>query len=195
MSLISYTQLQDGVTGVNAAATNTPLNTIYNDYNGNITDANIAANGAIAFSKVAGGTNTALTAGISWTPSYVGFTLNNGTVNYAKSIQIGKIVSFRLKITIGSTTAVGSAMTISLPVTASSDYAATDPFQNTVIFYDVSATTPYNGTGILKSTTTMALESLHTDGSRGNYQDWTGSDPFTFAVGDIIYVSGSYESA
>lgn len=52
MSLISFTPLQDGVTGVNASATNTPLSTIYNDYNGNITNANIAANAAIAGSKV-----------------------------------------------------------------------------------------------------------------------------------------------
>lgn len=52
MSLISFTPIQDGVTGVNAAATNNPLNTIYNDYNGNITDANIAANAGIAGSKV-----------------------------------------------------------------------------------------------------------------------------------------------
>lgn len=52
MSLISFSPLQDGVTSVNAAATNTPLSTIYNDYNGNITDANIAANAAIAGSKI-----------------------------------------------------------------------------------------------------------------------------------------------
>lgn len=53
MSLISFTPIQDGSTGVNAAATNNPLNTIYNDYNGNITDANIASNAAIAGSKIA----------------------------------------------------------------------------------------------------------------------------------------------
>lgn len=52
MALISFSPLQDGVTGVNAAATNTPLSTIYNDYNGNITDANIAAAAAIAGSKI-----------------------------------------------------------------------------------------------------------------------------------------------
>jgi hypothetical protein len=52
MSLISFTALQDGVTGVNAAATNNPLNTIFNDYNGNITDANIATNAGIAGSKI-----------------------------------------------------------------------------------------------------------------------------------------------
>lgn len=52
MSLISFTPIQDGVTGVNGAATNTPLSTIYNDYNGNITNANIASNAAIDGSKL-----------------------------------------------------------------------------------------------------------------------------------------------
>jgi hypothetical protein len=56
MSLVSFTPLQDGITGVNAAATNTPLSTIFNDYNGNITDANISASAAIAISKIAAGT-------------------------------------------------------------------------------------------------------------------------------------------
>ena len=52
MSLISFTPLADGVTAVNASATNTPLSTIYNDYNGNITDANIAVSASIAGSKI-----------------------------------------------------------------------------------------------------------------------------------------------
>lgn len=52
VSLVSFTPIQDGVTGVNAAATNTPLSTIYNDYNGNITDANISSSAAIAGSKI-----------------------------------------------------------------------------------------------------------------------------------------------
>lgn len=52
MSLISFSPLVDGSTAV-AAGVNTPLSTIYNDYNGNITDANIAAGAAIAYSKLA----------------------------------------------------------------------------------------------------------------------------------------------
>lgn len=54
MSLITFAPIQDGVTGVNASATNTPLSTIYNDYNGNITDANISASAAIAATKISG---------------------------------------------------------------------------------------------------------------------------------------------
>lgn len=52
MSLISVPQAQDGVTAVNAASINGPVNVIADDYNGNITDANIATNAAIAGSKI-----------------------------------------------------------------------------------------------------------------------------------------------
>jgi len=79
MTLISFSPLQDGVTGVNAAATNTPLSTIYNDYNGNITDANISASAAIAQTKVslltAGAKTTSVaTSETTTSTSYVGLT-------------------------------------------------------------------------------------------------------------------------
>jgi len=51
MSLISFTPVSDGTTAA-AAGVNTPLSTIFNDYNGNITDANVAAGAAIAGSKI-----------------------------------------------------------------------------------------------------------------------------------------------
>ena len=51
MSNISFTPIVDGTTGT-ASQVNTPLSTIYNDYNGNITDANIASAAAIAQSKI-----------------------------------------------------------------------------------------------------------------------------------------------
>jgi hypothetical protein len=51
MSLISFSTISDGTTAT-ASQVNTPLSTIYNDYNGNITNANIASNAAIAGSKI-----------------------------------------------------------------------------------------------------------------------------------------------
>lgn len=52
MGLISPAQVQDGTTSVNAAAVNNPINTIANEFNGNIDDANIKPGAAIAGSKV-----------------------------------------------------------------------------------------------------------------------------------------------
>lgn len=51
MSLVSFTPVVDGNVAT-AASVNTPLSTLYNDYNGNITDANVAAGAAIAASKI-----------------------------------------------------------------------------------------------------------------------------------------------
>lgn len=94
MSLISFSPLQDGVTGVNAAATNTPLSTIYNDYNGNITDANISASAAIAGSKLAGNAVTAdklatnaITIGFAQITSTV-TTTSNGTPVQATGLTV-----------------------------------------------------------------------------------------------------------
>lgn len=192
MSLISFSQLQDGVTGVNAAATNTPLTTIYNDYNGNVTDANIASNAAIAFSKVAGGSSTALVAWATWTPTFGSITLNNGTLNYAKYIQIGKTVHFRAKLTFGSTTAAGSNYTMSLPVAMHADYVAPDPLIGMTAFFN---STEYIGTIEALTSTTVSLRALHTDGTRGNVESAGSADPFTPTTGNIVYVTGTYEAA
>lgn len=50
MSLISYTNIVDG-TGIDASDVNNPFNTIYNDYNGGITAANLAS-GAVTTTKI-----------------------------------------------------------------------------------------------------------------------------------------------
>lgn len=51
MSLISYTNKQDGVDAVNAASLNTPFNAIYDEFNGNI-DNNNLANNAVTTDKL-----------------------------------------------------------------------------------------------------------------------------------------------
>ena len=43
MGLINYSSIEDGTT-IDASDVNTPLTTIYNDYNGNIDSNNLAAN-------------------------------------------------------------------------------------------------------------------------------------------------------
>jgi hypothetical protein len=51
MSLISFTSIQDGTTAV-ASQVNNPLTTIYNEFNGNISAANLAT-GAVTTAKIA----------------------------------------------------------------------------------------------------------------------------------------------
>jgi hypothetical protein len=56
MGLISYSQIQDGTTAT-ASQVNTPLTTIYNEFNGNISGVNFA-DGAITNTKIANGAVT-----------------------------------------------------------------------------------------------------------------------------------------
>lgn len=58
MGLINFTPITDGTTA-DAADVNSPLTTIYNEFNGNISNANIASNAAIAGSKLADDSVTA----------------------------------------------------------------------------------------------------------------------------------------
>lgn len=55
MSIVSPAQSADGQT-INASNINNPVNTIANDYNGNITNANVSASAAIDGSKLAAST-------------------------------------------------------------------------------------------------------------------------------------------
>lgn len=50
----------------------------------------------------------------SWTPTFTGFTLGNGTVN-AKYCRVGKALHLRIGVVFGSTSAVTSAVAASLP--------------------------------------------------------------------------------
>lgn len=109
MTLIAFSPLQDGVTGVNAASTNTPLSTIYNDYNGNITDANISASAAIAGSKIA-----VASLGFSATiQSQANAGTAGGTMKY---INLGGIKQLWFTTANFTTGTASAAVTITLPV-------------------------------------------------------------------------------
>jgi len=86
----------------------------------------------------------------TWSPSLSNLTLGNGT-QIAKYIQIGKTVFVRYKFLLGSTSSVGTSPTISLPVTAISDYSDTTYVTGTG--YSFVAGTTYSITAHLASVT------------------------------------------
>lgn len=131
----------------------------------------------------------------SWTPSWTNVTTGNGTLSYAKYTQVGKTIHFRLKFILGTTSSVGGVITFSAPATINSDYAATDWINSVTMFYDANVTTPYQGNAYTPSTTTIALRALHTDGTRGNNEATSNTNPFTWTTSDVIYCSGTYEAA
>jgi len=58
-----------------------------------------------------------------WTPTYANITVGNGTVT-AKYTQIGKTVIANWELVCGTTTSIGSSVTITLPVAAATRYGS-----------------------------------------------------------------------
>lgn len=194
MGTVSVSLPSDGQTA-DAADYNVPINTIVAAINGNLDSNNILAGGVVPNSLTSGtGTSWAWQ---TWSPTWTNLTVGNGTTGYAKYIQIGKTVHFRLKFTFGSTTAAGSYFQFSAPVSLSSDYGTTDPLNAIATAYDLSATTSYLCTLQVVSSTVIGIRSLHTDGTRGNLEPTSGSDPISanFANGDVLHIAGTYEAA
>lgn len=191
MALISPAQAADNVTSVNAASINTPINTIANDYNGNITDANIATGAAIGAQKLAGGVAGMFGAWTSYTPTFANTTLGNGTVT-GKYIQIGKTVKGWASFVMGSTSAVSTAPTASLPVTSVS-YNTSLPVGITNVLDSGNAN--YPGLALWASTTTLLLGTALASGTYTTFQSYTSSIPVTFGSADGLFVSYEYEAA
>ena len=117
----------------------------------------------------------------AYTPTLGNWTLGNGTWS-AAYIQAGKLIHFRANLTVGSTTSISGSPTITLPVTAIAARAASFPGGA----YDLSATTNYE-LGAFHTTTTVSFRSAGAALS--------STVPFTWATGDEVYVSGTYEAA
>jgi hypothetical protein len=128
----------------------------------------------------------------SYTPTLggTGWAIGNGTAVGAY-IKIGRFVSFRARITSGSTTTYGAsnAPTISLPITA-----VTVPTDLNLRIFD-SGTGSFIGIANLLNSTTLICYAMATGGSYASFAEITSTVPFTWATGDQLIVSGVYESA
>lgn len=121
----------------------------------------------------------------TWTASTTNPTLGNGTLVGAY-MQAGKLIHFRLRLTIGSTTNVGSgAYSFGLPVPCVVGFNWA--FAMTAVLQDAGSGR-YTRAAYLASTTTFVL----TDASGVNV---THASPFAPANGDTISVAGTYEAA
>lgn len=197
MSVISVTNINDG-DSVTAASVNNQVNTVVNDYNGNITDANIASGAAISAGKLAGGTSGMFAAYTSYTPTLTNLTLGTGTM-VAKYSQIGKATRCEGRITIGNNAPSG-VLTITLPVTSVTTYTSREPIGIGMAF-DTSATAYYPLYAIWISSTTFKLVVITTvTGANPVFTDFgtvreVGITPVTFATGDVISWNLGFEAA
>lgn len=179
MSTIAPTNINDG-DAVTAASVNNQINTIVNDYNGNITAANLASN-AVTTAKItdANVTNAKLStttgevggAWTSFTPTFTGFSANPAATG-TRWTQVGKLVIVNYSCLAGTSNA--TTLTASLPVAASTNglgsyirdfYARAQDsgaFNVGLIEFDIGATT----ITVFKDVTGAAFTNSGTKGFR-----------------------------
>ncbi len=113
----------------------------------------------------------------AYTPTVTGWSLGNGTVT-GRFKQIGKIVHAFIQVTAGSTTTFGT-LSVSLPVAA----RATSHSGDTTMT-DTSASAEYSAAALVNTVTTVRP-----------FPALTATSPFSWASGDVVNISITYEAA
>lgn len=158
----------------------------------NAVTATSIADAAVTPAKLIAGTGSGWT-WAAWTPSWTNITVGNGT-STGYYIQTGKTINYWAKLTFGTTTAVTGAPYVSFPVTTSAhyDYSQVTGF---ISYKDVSAVSFFKGECFWDTTGRQALYHILTNGTYASFEASSSSAPFTFATGDIIGITGSFEAA
>jgi len=137
--------------------------------------------------------NALSTAWTTWSPTLANLTLGNGSVS-AKYRQVGKTVNYRFKFTLGSTSAVGTGPTFTLPVAPDGSFYAAD--DSIGIFTGIdAATNSYPGVVLLVSGSTIRMKVYNAAGTYVLAADITSTVPFTWGSGDILLAEGLYTIA
>lgn len=119
----------------------------------------------------------------SWTPSWVNLTIGNAVVS-GKYIQIGKTVLFNLAVIFGTTSAMGTLPTFTLPVTS-----VTPSNVASLIASGNFSSKP--GWATWNSTTTAMLRVWD---ANNDLQNITPTLPFTWGNGSTILLHGFYQA-
>ena len=134
------------------------------------------------------------TAWATWSPSYVNITVGNGTV-VSKYREIGKWVQLYYDLTFGNTTSISTNNTISLPVTASSDYVVAEGnLIGACTAHDASGQV-YTGATRIQTTTTMVPVVYRADSTYTFESGLTSAIPMTWTTNDKLNFTMSYEAA
>ena len=129
------------------------------------------------------------TAPVAFTPTWGNVTIGNGGSTGTYSV-VGGLVFVKASLTRGSTTTISGAITMTLPVNASSGmpgYAS-----GHVRIIDVG-TNVFYGTVAIASTTSAEFLLYRTDGVYATQTQVTGTEPMTWATGDYMNVTMWYE--
>lgn len=137
--------------------------------------------------------NTAGGAWTTFTPSWTNFTLGNGTVNYARYEQVGRTVKLYVKVTLGSTSSVGTVPTLTLPVTAA--YATLAPVSDATYTDASGGPAYYDGQMWIPTTTTGSLYCANVASTYPTVTGVTATVPFTWTTSDVFEFCLQYEAA
>ena len=122
----------------------------------------------------------------SWTPTLTQPGAIAKTVNYAKYMQVGKLVIANFYVSVTGTGTLANAVSLGVPTTAASTLVVVGTCQ----IFDASASTSYAGNCLALSTTTVAFVG-----------DWAGANVYgtqpsiALGAGDLIKGTLMYEAA
>lgn len=205
----------DRDTSDSAADHATDHNTVHGLWNKLTTKGDLlTATGAQAYSRLAVGTNghvltadSAEATGIKWaaqsgssvpawssfTPTWTGFTVGNGTVT-AAYVTDGKNVFFRVDVVLGSTSSVASSNAVRFTLPTASKSGVKQPVSLYIL--DVG-TRNYLGICLVGDDWGAADNTkatlVHTESGNGGNVD--NASPMTWASGDKFSITGVYEAA
>lgn len=211
MAIVNKPNTFSGNTTISSSQINSNFDTLYNEFNGSISAANLADD-AVTSAKLAD--NAVVTANItdanvtpaklvagtgtswawqSWTPTWTNVTISSSTV-VAKYLQTGKTVNCLLAITGAGSFAVSGSMILTAPVNISSNYTAREVIGQCSI-NDVSTGAFYLGQVWRASATTVEILVGVTDATYLKANATTNTVPMTWTNGDIISATFTYEAA
>jgi hypothetical protein len=127
----------------------------------------------------------------TWVPSYTGLTPGAGAVTIARYIQDGSVVHFYWEITLGTAPTVGSTL-VTLPVSAAATYRPQSVIGNMALF---DASVPSTTAGLTRTETATQFLPVVINTGTHIHNNVTTTVPFTWAVGDRMIGTGTYEAA
>lgn len=127
----------------------------------------------------------------TWSPTLTNLTLGNGSVT-ARYRQLGKTLDYRFKFVLGSTSAVGTDPTFTLPAAPHGSYAFLADVLGRGALYD-------NGTAVrdavVRFVSGSTLLILQITAATGSYASVTATSPWTWTTGDSLSVGATVELA
>lgn len=143
------------------------------------------------FTEVSNFMTAATAAWTTWLPTLTALTAGNGTTT-AKYRQLGKTVDYRFKFVLGTTSAVGTSPRFSLPAAPHADYVVVFDELGHGVIRDVSAPAERVATVLLSAGSTVEIFHYSTT---GGITGTTATVPWTWATGDVLSCTGTYEVA